>query len=514
MMQGLAGLVRSKQTVWLTDEQADRLRRTTGLPTGTCDNSCPDVDSHRCEQFLCGEWQIVPGSPEVCMMHAALIPGTSKVVYFGCGDTRDDLARVWDYSVASGTYSSTANQPYDVTIPVHNRNLANIWSAEHAYLADPEGTLVVHGGFTPRQTFVFDHSTRSWARREPTAEDRFYSTTLTLPDGKLLTLFGSASKSFEVYDHGAGSWSAPIPVPGSMYHHQYYPWSYVLPGEKVFIAGPHAPTQRFDWDMSGVSNLESFPTIAGDRSTGGEKGTSVLLGLRPPEYRPQVLIAGGDFGPAQQTAEWIDLSSPTPTWQALPNLNVARAQQVNSVLLPDGRVLVAGGVDGPDGGQAEIFDPRDPGAGWEMCATMSIPRGYHSTAILLVDGSVLMGGDRPGQWKSGETTLNERYYPSYFTMARPEILAAPSTVGYGDTIAVTTSAPSAIAEAVLIRPGAVTHGFNMSQRLVECEIVGTTITEVEVQTTPSADIAPPGPYLLFILTAGRVPSTGHWIHLS
>ena len=90
--------------------------------------------------------------------------------------------------------------------------------------------------------------------------------------------------------------------------------------------------------------------------------------------------------------------------------------------------MIAGGIDATDGGPTEIFDPRDPDAGWELCATMSIPRGYHSAAILLADGSVLMGGDRPGQWKSGETTQHERYYPSYFSLARPLINAAPPTM--------------------------------------------------------------------------------------
>jgi len=515
MMQGLAGLVRSKQTVWLTDEQAQRLRETIGLPTGTCDNSCPDVDPDRCEQFLCGQWEVVSGSPQVCMMHAALMPGTSKVMFFGYGDTRDDLSRVWDYSAAPGAFSLPANQPFDVTQPANNRGLANIWSAEHAYLADPDDTLLVHGGFTPRETYLFDHGTATWTRRQPTAQDRFYSTTLTLPDGKLLTMFGSTSKSFEVYDPGPGTWSAPINVPQpAMSHHQYYPWAYLLPGGKVFIAGPHVPTQRFGWSPAGVTNLESFATIAGDRSSGGEKGTSVLLPLRPPGYQPRALIAGGDFAPAQQTAEWIDLSSPTPTWQALPDLNVARPQQVNSVLLPDGRVLIAGGVDGTDGGPAEIFDPREPDAGWELCATMDIPRGYHSAAILLADGSVLIGGDKPGQGKSGETTPHERYYPSYFSLPRPQITASPTTVGYGAGFAIQTPTPAAIAEVVLLRPGAVTHGFNMSQRLVECELTGTTATEVQVQSPPNGDIAPPGPYLLFILTPGRVPSTARWIHLA
>jgi hypothetical protein len=448
------------------------------------------------------------------MMHAALVPGTAKVMFFGYGDTRDDLSRIWDYTTDPGTFSLPGNQPFKVTQPPNNRPLANIWSAEHAYLNDTNGSLVVHGGFTPRETYVFD-DTLSWSRKQPTAQDRFYATTLTLADGRLLTLYGSTSKSLEVYDPAAGSWSGPINVPApAMSHHEFYPWTYLLPGGKLFIAGPHMPTQRFDWSPGGITNLESFPTIAGERSSSGEKGTSVLLPLRPPAYEPRVLIAGGDFAPAQKTAEIIDLSAPTPAWQSLPDLNVARPHQVNSVLLPDGRVMLAGGIDATDGGPTEIFDPRDPDAGWELCTTMSIPRGYHSAAILLADGSVLMGGDRPGQWKSGETTQHERYYPSYFSLARPPISAAPSNIAYGTQFAVQTPSPASIAEAVLIRPGAVTHGFNMSQRLIECAIVGVTPTEVQVEAPADGNIAPPGPYLLFILTAAGAPSVGHWVRLS
>lgn len=512
MMQGLAGLVRSKQTVWLTDEQVKRLKATTGFPQGTCDNRCPDVDHHRCERFLCGEWKLVPGSPEVTMMHACLLPNTLKLLYFGYGDLRDDLSRVFDHTADPGAFSSPGNQPFDVTVPVHDRGLANIWSAEHDFLAD--GKVIVHGGFTPRQTFQFDPGALSWSHKAPTAHDRFYSTTIALPDGKLITFFGSSSKSFEIYDPAAGTWSAPVGVPmPAMGHHQFYPWTYLLPSGKFFIAGPHVPTQRFNAAPGGITNLESFPTIAGDRSSTGEKGTSVLLPLRPPSYEPRVLIAGGDFAPAQQTSEIIDLSVGAPAWSSLPNLNRARPHQVNTVLLPDGRVFLAGGIDAADGGPVEMFDPRDPGAGWELCATMTFPRGYHSAAILLVDGSVLMGGDKPNQWRSGETTQHERYYPSYFTLARPVITGAPAAAAYGATISVQTPSPAGVAEAVLVRPGAVTHGFNMAQRLVECAIVAVDAAAVRVQTPPDANIAPPGHYLLFILTSGRVPSVGRWIRI-
>lgn len=505
--------MRSHQTVWLTPAQAKKLAAESGLPLDPGGNTCPPVDNHRCETMNCGTWTVVSGAPAVCMMHAALMPNSQRVLIFGYGDTRDDLSRIWDYSTPAGSFMVPPNQPFDVTVPVHDRGLANIWSAEHNFINDAVGTVLVHGGFTPRQSFLFNPATLQWSRVPPTAHDRFYSTTLTMPDGRLLTLYGSASKSLEVYNPGTSTWAAPIPAPAAMAHHQFYPWTYVLPSGKLFIAGPHVPTQRFDWNPT-VANVESFPTINGNRSTSGERGTSVLLPLRPPLYTPNVLIAGGDPSAAQKTAEIIDLSAATPTWTALPDLNRARIHQVNTVLLPDGRVMLAGGIDTADGGPTEVFDPRNPAAGWELCATMSIPRGYHSAAILLTDGSVLMGGDRPGAWKSGETLSSERYFPWYYSLARPTITTAPAGIAYGANFDVQTPSPAAITEVVLLRPGSVTHGWNMGQRYIECAIVGSTATAVSVHAPPNGNVAPPGYYLLFILSAGRVPSTARWIKLS
>ena len=514
MMQGLAGLVRSKQTVWLSRDQVRRLRATTGLPRETCDNRCPHVDATRCEQVLCGEWKTVIGSPAVCLMHACLLPNTLQVLCFGYGDTRDDLSRVWDYSTAVGTFIVPPNQPFDVTQPPNSRPLANIWSAEHDFLDNAAGTVLVHGGFTPRETYQFDPPTLTWSRRPPTAHDRFYSTTITLADGKLLTLFGSASKSIEFYNPATGTWSAPLAAPPAMAHHEFYPWTYLLPGGKLFIAGPHVPTQRFDAGPAGITNLESFPTLGGDRSSAGEKGTSVLLPLRPPTYTPQVLIAGGDIGATSQTSELIDLSAAMPAWVVLPNLHRAGRTRSIPCCCPTGVSSSPAAWTPRMAGRWKCFDPRNPAAGWELCATMPTPRGYHSAAILLADGSVLMGGDRPGQWKSGETTAHERYYPSYFTLARPVITGAPATVAYGASFNVQTPSPAAIAEVALLRPGAVTHGLNQSQRYVECTITGSTPNTVGVQAPPNGNVAPPGHYLLFILTAGRVPSIGRWIQVS
>jgi len=266
---------------------------------------------------------------------------------------------------------------------------------------------------------------------------------------------------------GGGSWSAPKVVP---FNYFYYPWTFLLPSADLFIAGPQKPARRFDSTAATIIDDPSkqYNQISSQRGVNMD-GTAVLLPLKPPHYEPHVMVLGGSVPDAQQTAEWIDLSVASPAWQALPNLNVPR-DKVNSVLLPDGRVFVAGGIETmPDGGPVEIFDPEDPTSGFLLGPNMKHIRGYHSAAVLLPDGSVVMGGD-----PNGGTTPNERYRPSYFFKPRPAISGSPATVAHGDGFAIQTPLPGAIAEVVLLRPGAVTHAFNQNQRYVGCAITGRT----------------------------------------
>jgi FtsP/CotA-like multicopper oxidase with cupredoxin domain len=513
MMQGLVGLVRTRQKVYLTDAQKAQLEAERGLPLDMGGNDCPHIHHHRCEDLSCGRWEEVPGVPEVAMMHAALLPNTTKVLYWGY--TRADQSRLWDYG-AGGGYSVPANQPANVAPTPGDVATSNLWSAEHAFTNTPEGKLLAHGGFSPDQAYIFNPQTLLWSRTAATAHQRFYSTTFTRADGRIVTLFGGTpagivSRSIEIFNPaGAGTWSAPLPLPAT-FNFLFYPWTYLLPGGDLFIAGPTGMTHRFNPIAPADDPTKRWPTIAGNRSTGGEKGTSVLLPLLPPNYEPRILIAGGNLAPAQQTAELMDLSAAVPAWTSLPNMNFPRPEQFTAVLLPDGTVMIAGGVfTEADGGPTEIFDPNDAAAGWRLCPSMKCKRGYHSSNILLPDGSVLMGGDPAG---GGGPTPHERYYPWYFTRPRPVITNSPATVNYGATFNVQTPDPSAITQVLLIRPGAVTHGFNMSQRCVGCEIPGLTGGSVRVKAPPDGNIAPPGHYLLFIINASRVPSEARWIRL-
>ena len=111
-------------------------------------------------------------------------------------------------------------------------------------------------------------------------------------------------------------------------------------------------------------------------------------------------------------------------------------------------------------------------------------------------------------------TAHERFFPGYFDRLRPVISGAPATINYSGNFTINTPTPLDIGEVVLLRPGAVTHGFNMSQRGIELVITGAGAGSITVQTPPSPNHMPPGWHLLFILDFDRVPSEGRWIRLT
>jgi plastocyanin len=523
MMGGLAGLVRAQQTVWLTDAQKHALETTVGLPLDPGDNACPEVVPDRCANASGGRWQELPGAPGVTFMHAVLLPNSKRVFFWGYGQ-RHDQARIWDQE--TGAYMPPANQPMDIFTD------ANLWSGAHAHLNDAGGTVLAHGGFavepapgggvdasTEKRSLLFDPGTDQLTATGDMHASRFYPTTITLADGKPMTLFGvdtlagPASNSLEIFDPVTGTWSAPTMFP-TTFTYVYYPWTFMLPGGEVFIAGPQEPARRFNHMATPIVDdaARQYPQVYPQRGA-NMNGTAVLLPLRPPGFSARVLLAGGNSPSTGAKAEWIDLSATAPVWTALPDLNIAR-DAVNSVLLPDGRVAIMGGFNTPpDGGPVELFDPEDPQSGFQLGPGMKHPRGYHSAAILMPDGSVVMGGDWAGD-RSGGSTPNERYLPSYFFRPRPTITAPPSQLNYGTAFSVSTPTPTAIAEVVLMRAGAVTHGFNHNQRYVGCAITGASATAVKATAPPDGTVAPPGHYLLFLLDHERVPSEGKWVRLS
>jgi plastocyanin len=513
MMNGMAGLIRAKQRVWLTPEMVKEIEEKSGLPVDDFTNNCPKVDHHRCEKLSAAKVEQVPGSPEVIMMHSALLPGNETVLFWG--KDRPDQSRLWN---AGTGFSPPANQP--ALLPGENSATSNLWSAAHAFLAD--GRLLAHGGLTqgtggqPTKTYLYDaNAAAPWSQTDETADARFYASTITLADGHILTMQGTpggftpVSNTIEVYDPAAGTWSPPKAMPAT-FDYLFYPWLYLLPDGELFIAGPQEVTRKFDWTANPIVDdpTKTFNTNTGDRGD-NMNGTSVLLTLRPPDYKPVILIMGGSPMPARKSTEVMDLSAAVPAWAAIPGLDL-KQDRVNctAVLLPNGHVFIAGGIFGiPDGGPVETLDTKNMAAGWQVGPKLAFPRLYHSSMILLPDGSVFIGGDDDGPDPC------ERYYPSYYNQPRPQILNALPNVAYTAAFTIQTPQAGSIAEVILMRPGAVTHGFDMSQRAIELAITASGVGTVDVVAPSNGNVAPPGFYLLFILDGNRVPSVARWIHL-
>lgn len=85
--------------------------------------------------------------------------------------------------------------------------------------------------------------------------------------------------------------------------------------------------------------------------------------------------------------------------------------------------------------------------------------------------------------------------------------AIPGRVAYGQILAVATPDAAVITKVTLIRLGSVTHAIDMSQRLVRLGFSQAT-GGLSIALPTSRAIAPPGPYMLFLVNGNGVPSVG------
>ena len=190
-------------------------------------------------------------------------------------------------------------------------------------------------------------------------------------------------------------------------------------------------------------------------------------------------------------------------------------------MLPNGKILVDNGsVNDEDATTASLnADLYDPGTNtFSSAGAEAYPRLYHSGSLLLPDATVLILGGNPS--RGTYEPHMEIYSPPYLfnsdgsLATRPSISGVtPSVIGYGSSLQIQTPDAANISSVALVRLGAVTHAFDMEQRLV-----GLTFTAgsgvLNAIAPPTSSIAPPGYYLLFILNSSGVPSVGQFVQLS
>ena len=147
------------------------------------------------------------------------------------------------------------------------------------------------------------------------------------------------------------------------------------------------------------------------------------------------------------------------------------------------------------------------------------PRTYHSTAVLLPDARVLIGG---GDTRGAFTVPRRRDYqifePHYLQtgLPRPVITATPPAIRYGAafTLGVGSAPPNqTLASVVLMRPGSVTHHTDYDQRFKSLEILRRSPGQLVVKSPANGRIAPPGYYMVFVVSSEGTPSVAGWTHL-
>jgi hypothetical protein len=236
-------------------------------------------------------------------------------------------------------------------------------------------------------------------------------------------------------------------------------------------------------------------------------------------YRPGKFLKTGTsvdpelaVRPSFATAYTLDMTQGSPAWVQVSSMNYARTYHT-MVSLPTGDVLVTNGGKttayedvSTAVHQAELWSPATQQ--FSRLASAVAPRLYHSTALLLPDGRVLVaGGGRFSDTTRPTDQLNaEIYSPPYlFNGPRPVISSAPTALSYATSFSIATSDASTITSAALIRLGAVTHAFDQNQRYVPLTFQQAT-GGLTVQSPTSANLAPPGYYMLFIVNSHGVPS--------
>lgn len=436
-----------------------------------------------------GEWSVLRAAP-IVQLHVSLLT-TGKVLTWGRGGD----PHIWDPITRMFT-----------PVPAPSW----LFCAGHDFL--PDGRLLVAGGHISDlhglpNANVFDPATGTWQALPAMVAGRWYPTNTTLPNGEVLTLGGTDAAAVqvtvpEVWD-GTG-WrrltSASLELP-------FYPRTFVAPDGRVFYAGEGQQSRYLD--VTGTGQWTNGPPR---RFGTRDYGSAVM-------YEPGKILYVGGGDPPTNSAEIIDLNQPSPVWQYTGSMAFAR-RQMNATLLPTGDVLVTGGTssagfNNPAGALrgAELWHPAT--GTWTRLASPSVFRIYHGAALLLPDGLVLHAGsgDAPG---AKDERNYELYSPPYlFNGARPTITGAlPAQVTYGEVLAVQTPDDTAIAKVTLLRFGSVTHALDQSARLVPLTFARAAGGSALSITLPSSRAAaPPGPYMLFLVTAAGVPSEGRIVLL-
>lgn len=415
----------------------------------------------------------------------------------------------------------------------------NIWCAGQTILSDgrvyiaggnlryPDPSLPANQGSWEGTltNYTFNPYTETWARQPDMSRGRWYPTVTQLSDNRIVVTSGidetgsnAINNAVEVFTpdpniDGIGR----IRVVSTHDTSGLYPLQFLLPSGQMLEAGPKADSSFVlnpaTWSWSNLPRMSSDHYYLGN-------GISFTNATVAPA-RQLIMVAGGhNETTALSNNEWLDGNNPAAGWKPYPQWLQPR-HNANTVILPDGKLLTVGGNRGLYGYEEPEFstelysEPADSTAGtWQAVAPHAIQAAYHSTAILLPDATVLLSQDDMDYSAAAAFQHKAQIYspPYLFKGPQPIITAAPAMLKLGQSFSVSTDR-GGMTSAVLVAPGATTHGNDMHQRAIKLN-VQVLANGLNATLPASASLVPPGYYMLFVMDSLGVPSIAKFVQVS
>lgn len=501
-------------------------------------------------------------------MHAGLMPN-GRVIFL------DKLENYTQLRTADGYYAMSSEYDPNTNTVVPLAYKTNAFCSGGTFLADGRMVSLggnadlawldpnIGSGFDAiryigRSASDASQNGQSWS--EPgnkLASARWYATAQTMPDGTIFVASGSLNgldptvlannnPTYEILSAGAITQGKNIPMDILTKNQPYYmyPFVHLLNDGTLFVFVSKA-SQIFNVASNTV--VKDLPDLPGDYRTYPNTGGSVLLPLSSKNnWAPDIIICGG--------GAYQDISSPTdPTCGRIQPLSANADWEMDA--MPEGRGMVEGTMlaDGTvvwlNGGnrgaqgfglmerpttEALLYDPAKPfGQRWSTLASSSIPRLYHSVSTMLLDGTLMVAGSNPVQMPILQADAAnpyvtefrvENYIPPYLQGDKAN--QRPMNMVIGNKIVKADGSPMTIkfvpphasnnVKVALYHGGFVTHSLHMGHRMLNLDIVnsaaGGSIQTLTVSGPPNRNVAPPGPYVVYVLVDG-VPSIGQFVQV-
>lgn len=539
-----------------------------GCQSGPCLNgvteSAPEASAAPANAVQ-GSFEVV-GRSGVPAMHAGLLPN-GKVIFLDKVENYTELKLSDGYYAYSSEYDVATNNVTAISYKT------NAFCSGGAFMANGTFISVGGNGplsdIDPTVTDGFDairYITRSatdasldgdaWVENSnKLSSKRWYASVQTMADGTIFVASGSLNgldptvsannnPTYEILTAEGVSQGVSIPMEILVKNQPVYmyPFMHLLRDGSLFV---FVSKSSEIFDVGTNTTVKTFSDLPGDYRTYPSTGGSVLLPLSSEtNWNADIVICGGGAyqditSPTDPSCGRIQPLSTNATWEmdSMPEGRV----MVEGTLLPDGTVLwVNGANEGAQGFglaqsptlEALIYNPSEAlGQRWTTGGNSTIPRLYHSVALLMLDGTLMITGSNPVQQPVLEASTEnpfvtefrvEIYTPPYLqgesANKRPTdvVLSSTELEANSQTFTVTFTCPegASAAKVALYHGGFVTHNLHMGHRMAFLDIegwtAGSTSQTLTVTMPPNGNVAPPGPYVIYVTVDG-VPAIGQFV---